>query len=80
MKFNVDLGPLQLRSTGEEVSVWFKDHSLNNSGVFYTDSNSLEMVPRVRKELHKPNEVQVRRGIIPGDYEQLKTKSYQDQY
>ena len=56
LKFNVDLGPLQARSTGEEVSVWFKDQNLNNSGVFYTDSNSLEMEERNVRELQRPDQ------------------------
>lgn len=46
LKFNVNLGALRQRPYGEEVSVWFKDHSIKNNGTFYTDSNSLEMVRR----------------------------------
>lgn len=45
LKFNVDLGSLELiQGAGQEVSVQFSDPELKNGGVFYTDSNSLEMV------------------------------------
>ena len=44
------------RGTGEEVSVWFKDHSIKNNQTFFTDSNSLDMVQRrVKGEIDNDN-------------------------
>ena len=44
IKFEVFLGPLLKTNEGREVSVVFKDKTIDNKDVFYTDSNGLEML------------------------------------
>jgi len=48
-RFEVNLGALRSSKTGREVTVKFRDPKIDNKGVFYTDSNGLEMVKRTLK-------------------------------
>jgi len=44
LKFEVELfGIPKVKNIGHEVTVNFYAYDLNNEGIFYTDSNGLEM-------------------------------------